>query len=129
MLGDADSLDFVEDNEVTVDDLYQLCMTDYHLFEPSDDDDYLRDHPTSDLVDYLGLILDMDSNGDINIYHAETNLANYVDSDDLDQESADFYFEILSGALTDETDYKGDGSILLEDIAEYIDNNYIYFDW
>ena len=96
----------------------------------SEDDDYLRDHPVSGLAEQMGILLDMDGNGDINLTHAINNLANYVEDGTVTQEEADMYTVIIKGALEqDGADYKGDGSVMISDIITYLEANYYYFDW
>ena len=57
----------------------------------SPDDEYVNDHPVTELSDEIGIWLDMDKNGDVNLGHAINNLANYVAAGDLDQETANLF--------------------------------------
>ena len=86
----------------------------------------MGDHKIEDLVSDMGIKLDKDSNGDINLWHAGNNLPPYVEDGTLTQEEADTYYSIIEGALNvPGNDYKGDGSVLLTDILDYlVDNDY-----
>ena len=77
----------------------------------------MRDHPISDLTDNIGILLDKDGNGDVNLAHVTRNLPPYIDDGTLTQEEADMYVSIVAGALEqDGADYKGNGSVMLEDV-------------
>ena len=110
-----------------------LCADNYgpeFFFEEGDDADYLRDHPVSDLADNMALLLDKDQNGDINIHRAVDHLANYVADGTLTQEEATMYEDVIRGALEQPGgDYKDDGSVWVDDIITYLEDNYFYFDW
>ena len=95
-------------------------------------DEYFGSRPVSELSDTIGIMLDMDKNGDVNLGWAEINLSNYVDSGELDQATSDMYFSIIENALfyKPENDYKGNNSVMLYDITEYLEETGIYFyDW
>ena len=78
----------------------------------------------------MGIKLDKDSNGDINLPAAAENLHPYVEDGTLTQEEADTYYSIVEGALAvPGNDYKGDQSVMLEDIHDYLVDSAYYFDW
>ena len=126
-LSDADQ-DY--DNLITEADLVDACMAigvdEFNFGDDPEDAEFVGDHTIDDLVEDMGIKLDKDSNGDINLWHASYNLPPYVEDGTLTQEEADTYWSIIEGALAvPGNDYKGDDSVLLTDIRDYlIDNNY-----
>ena len=94
-LGKADTDD---DDMVTFDEMVEACQLTYgeeFFFEEPADADYLRDHPLEDLTEKIGILLDKDHNGDVNLGAVERNLPPYVEDGTLTQEEADMYLEIV----------------------------------
>ena len=94
------------------------------------DVDLFYDHTIESLVEWMGIELDKDSNGDISLYHAGINLPPYVEDGTLSQAEADSYYSIIEAALAvPGNDYKGTGAVLLTAIQEYLEDNDYYYSW
>ena len=108
-----------------------VCQETYgpeFFYEEPADADYLRDHPIEDLVDTMMELLDMDKNDWIG-YNAltNTNLPDLLSEGTITQDEADMYEGIVAGTL--DATGAADEKVHRDDILQYLQDNYWYFDW
>ena len=124
-----DRADADNDNQCTFDEVVAVCYesdgADFD-FQETEDNDYLRDHPLEDLVEEIMDITDADSDDIIRTNYQEgTHLPALLESGEITQEEKDWYSDIFAGTVA----MTGDPAIHRDEIYEYLEDSYYYFDW